>query len=402
MVFAVIGCSTAHAAELELPAKINQEGLSRITGEPESPIDFFKNRTQFGLGFDEEYNDNLLLEDNKKRDDWISTLKGLVIFADPRGSIQYGLQEEVRAYRYHYSNNNAVDHDSRFFFDFDPGGRTQWRTEYLLKTQHALVFGAETTDILRRSTEFQESLETAWKSRLRYALNNTNYFVPQITYTTLDDKTTSDANIDRSTFELNADLDHNLTPTWTVFAGYALKNISVPKTKLKNSQSNGGRLGVRHPLSKTEELELIFTGQQTQFEDGVDTVDLSFSGKLAHELGPRTKLELTYDDSQGTSFAAQTRRFRGRGFASTLTYELTPLISLSGGAGSSVQTSGSADAVAGSPGQGSSKNKGFSFSAGLVWNIFEKTSVTINYSYSRSPTRDYTNNRVTFSAKTVF
>lgn len=383
--------------------------MPRAGEEPESLYDFFRSRTKISLGFDEEYRDNLLLEDNRKREEYISTIEGLIFFADPRGDLLYGLHEEANAFRYHRSDNNAIDHDFLVFFDFDPGGRVQFRTEYLLQTHHSLLFGPEKDptdplrrDILRRSSDFQESVETAWSSRFRYALNEVNTFVPQLNYTILDDKTVEDANTDRETLTLNVDMDHNLTDTWVLFGGYTFKNVSLPKNELRNSKSNGGRIGLRHPLSETEDFEVVFTGQQTAFEDGADNVDFGFEGTWKHLWGPRTQMDLTYADSQGTSYTAQRRRFRGRSLSLEVAYELTPLVSLTGSVGHTLQTSGSADAVGSAANLHSEQRKSLGLGLGLAWQLGEQIRFAAGYSRSRLYSRDTTDNRATFGVETTF
>jgi opacity protein-like surface antigen len=408
----LIGFACPSRAEiLSLPSEVKELNLDKMprAEEPESLYDFFRSRTKIGVGFDEEYRDNLLLNDNLKREEYISTVEALVFFADPRGSILYGLREEANAFRYHRSDNNAIDHDFLVFFDLDAGGRAQFRTEYLLETNHSLLFGPERDptdplrrDILRRSSDFQETVETAWSSRFRYALNEVNTFVPQLSYARLDDKTEEDTNTDRDTLKLNVDMDHDLTDAWVLFGGYAFKNVSLPKNELRNSKSNGGRIGLRHPLSETENLEVIFTGQQTAFEDGADNVDFGFEGTWKHLWGPRTQMELTYTDSQGTSYTAQRRRFRGRGLSLDVEYELTPLISLTGSTGYSLQTSGSADAIGSATNVHSEEHKSFTLGAGLGWQLGEQTKLTAGYSRNRSYSRDTTDNRVTLGVEIAF
>lgn len=403
----LLAADAAEAASLinvktAMEAPTRQElDLRFYAEEPESWAEFFRHRIQLGAGLDEEYNDNILLEDNKKRDEWISTLGGLFLFNDSRGSVLYGTQYEVNAYRHHRSDNNALDHDFLAYLDFDPGGRVQFHAEYGLETKHYLVFGDEKIDILRRNNDFQDLVITTWRGRAKYALNDTNSLVPQLTYALLDDHNDNDRDSDRKRLDLFLDMDHDLTPTWAVFGGYALTDTTLPKNRLKSSQSNGGRVGVRHALTEIADLTLILTLQETQFEDGADTTDRGISGEWAYQAGPRTRIELGYSDTQGTSFSTARRQFRGRSPSLNLTYEWTPLVDVTASAGYTLQTSGSQQVTSGSPIHAETQ-KSYALGLGLGWHITPQGQITIGYHYTRSTSRDTTRQRVALGFETSF
>ena len=52
--------------------------------KPESLFEFFSKRTQLGWGLRQDYNDNITLEDNRRREDYINSIKGYILFTDPR------------------------------------------------------------------------------------------------------------------------------------------------------------------------------------------------------------------------------------------------------------------------------------------------------------------------------
>ncbi len=370
--------------------------------EPESWTEFFKHRIKVGAGFDEEYNDNILLQDNKKQDEWTSTVEALLLFNDPRGSLLYGTSYEVNAFRLHRSDNNAVDHDFLVYVDYDPGGRLQLHGEYALATQHYLLFGDEEIDVLRRSSSFQEMLITTWRGKAQYALNSTNALVQQLTHSFMDDHTSSDENSDRKTLNFIADMDHDLTPTWVLFGGYIFEDSSLPKNPLKDSQSHGGRLGVRHSLTEIQDLTLTFTVQQVEFAEGSSSTNMGFTGKWMYELGPRTQLILKYNDGYGTSFSGARRQFRGRSPAANLKYELTPLIDLTASASYGLQASGSQEVKAGEEPIHAESQKRYGVGLGLDWRITENGSISFSYGYGRSPSRDTTSSRAAVGFETSF
>lgn len=385
--------------EAPTPEKVK---LQVYAEKPENLAEFFKHRIQLGTGFDEEYNDNLLLQDNKKQDEWVSTLESLLLFNDPRGELLYGTRYEVNAYRYHRTNNNAIDHDFLIYANYNPGGRIQYHMEYGLEISHYLLFGDKQIDILRRSSKFQELVQTVWRGKAQYALNTTNHFIPQLIISTLDDRSLNDTNADRKSWDFIADLDHDLTPTWTLFGGYTRNNILLPKSKTKNSQSHGGRLGVRHALTETEDLDATFSVQRVEFKDGGTSTHMGFVGKWIYQAGPRTKLEFKYSDTHGTSFSVGRREFHGQIPSVKVQYELTPLIDLAVSADYNLQTSSSQEVAAGTAPIHSEKQTGYGLGLGVEWRFKENGHITMDYSRGRSYSRDVTDNRGTIGFEISF
>ncbi len=371
------------------------EDLKRLRGsgeEADSLLEFFKHRTHLGVGVEERYDTNILLDRrDAEREDYVSTLESRALFADPRGALLYGIEGEVYAYRYHILTKNAIDENLRSFIDFDPGGRIQFHSEYYLVVANSLVLGADGGDILRRSTDFQRSVEHTGIGSLRYALNETNALASKVDYSVYDDQTVNDAATDRRRFHATLDLDHDLTPTWILFGGYSFQDTFIPGEKTKNTKIHSGRFGVRHDLreGEKERLEATLELQRSEFHVGTTATDLSFTGSWTHELSPRTSFKLGYEDTHGTSFSAGRLRYRNRKPSVTILYQLTPLMDLSGGGEYSLQTSGSKDAVPGSTAT-AEKNTTLNLFAELKWQIREQTRIDLKYKYGRSPTRDYT------------
>lgn len=375
--------------------------LSRSAAESDTILDFIRQRTRIGVGFDEEFNDNVLLQDNNKREDYISTLEGLVFFADPRGALLYGTRYEFNAYRYHRLDRNAIDHDFLAFVDVDPGGRVQFHADYLLLVNNRLTFGTEGTDILRRSTDFQRSVEHAWIGKLRYALNETNAFVPSVEYSIFDDQTLSDASTDRKRFRAILDMDHDLTETWTLFGGYTFDDYLIPGNKLKSLTAHGVRLGVRHELTGVDQLEAAFEIQRAEFKNTTLDTNPSYYAKWIHQVSPRTTLELNYSEMRLPSFATGRDWFRIRNAKFKVSYELTPLILLTLDGNHERLRSRASDLSRGST-LVAETIESYSLKSGLKWQLREQTHATLDYSYGRSKSRDYTNHTVGFGIETTF
>ena len=393
-----VGESYVSALDRE-PAKVDLRGITAKEGESETLLSFFKNRTQTGVGFDEEYTDNVFLQDNAKRDDFITTLESLILFADPRGALLYGFRYEVNAYRYHHLNANAVDHDFLAFADFDTGGRLVYHLDYALNVNNSLVSGTNGTDIIRRSTDFQRSVEHSWLAKAKYALNDNNYLVAQGHYSLFDDQSVNDASSDRKRFRGTLDLDHDLTSTWTVLGGYIYEDFFVPGDKSKSAERQGGRLGARYELTETQKLDAAFELKHTTFKGGQTSLDPSFAGNFIYQVGPRTTLTFGYSDKRDVSFVSGRLHYRDRSPVIGALYDLTPLVQLHSEANYSKQTSSQSDSLT-SSGLGPEKQTVYSLTAGFKWEVREQAHITADYTYSRSTTRDYTNNTLTVGFET--
>ena len=399
----LIGMSASNAWASERPSllTIDVDQLPRTSEKPESIKEFFKERTIFALGFDEVFDSNVFLKDNDAQEDYVTYLESQVAFIDPRGTIVYGLTHEINAFRYHIKNQNAIDHDFRAFFDIDPGGRYQFRSNYKLITANRLVLGPGSIDVIRRYSGFQRQVEHTWDAKLRYALNDTNGLVPQAEYSLLDDQAVFDADTDRKTLKAIIDLDHDLKPDWTLYGGYEFDDVILPARELKSSENHGARLGLRHELTKTTDLDLLLKFEHRRWRTDQQGNNLSFFGNWTRELGPRTTLALSYVDERIPSYAASRLQFRSVRPGLQLVYELTPLTIFKAGAGYEKQRSSGQDVLKESPATTVTSSR-YSFKAGLDWQFREKAHMTLDYSFARSKTGDYTQHVWVFGAEAEF
>lgn len=377
--------------------------IDKLPREAEKPSEgfweFMRIRTKFGAGFEEHFNDNLRLQDNNKQEEWISTLEGEVFFNDPRGSLLYGLDYEVNARRYHHTNGNSIDHDFRAFLDFDPRSRTQYRLNYRMDVNNTLLFGPEQIDIIRRSADFQRQVKHQITGKLRYALNDTNALVPQVHYELFDDQAVNDADTDRREWQAILDADHDLKPGWTLFGGYEFDEVEIPGDRLKDSDAHSVRLGTRYELTDLSKLDLTFKLEERAFKSSKRNTDPGFEGRWKYQLGPRTLLDLRYTDQSLISYTAGRTRFRSRNPSLRVKYELTPLTTLNFSADYERQRSSGKDVVSGvSPTSVASSRYGLS--AGIDWQLREKSHIIFEHRFQRSRTNDYTNHLWIFQFET--
>jgi len=376
------------------PISIDMEALRRPAGESQNFWEFLKERTKLGVGYDGTYNDNVFLRDNNKQDDFISILESQILFADPRGNLLYGFTYEVNATRYHKKNQNAIDHDVICFFDLDTGGRTVFRQDYRMQVTNSLLLGPDKIDVLRRNAKFQRRVEHTWNSKLRYAMNETNFLVPQVEYSLFDDQSVNDADTDRKIFKGIIDVDHDLKPGWTLLGGYEFRDAVFPGRKLKSSESHGLRLGTRYELTKIVKLDLVSRFEHRRFRTDQQTNNISFDGMAEYQLGSRTKLLLNYSDGQIPSYSANRLQFRSTKPSLEVVYELTPLVEMKIKTAYEKQRSGGRDVLAGSP-RTVSVSRRYDLGWGIQWRIREQTHVNLDYIFSRSKTSDYTNHALT-------
>ncbi|MDO8730129.1 MAG: hypothetical protein Q7J69_02935 [Candidatus Omnitrophota bacterium] len=381
----------------ELPSEAKAPEAAPVAQqETEGWREFFEERTQIGAGFDSAYDSNILLEDNNRQEDYINTLEGVLLFADPRGSLITACQWEVNAFRYMKKNKNAIDHDVVSFIDYDTGGRLQYHLTYYLTVNNSLSFGTAGVDILRTSSDFQRFVENKVEGRIRYALTEDNYLVSQSSYSVFDDQTQNDASSDRKIFKTTLDLDHSLTRTWTVFPGIFYEDRAVPGDKLKNSKSYGGRLGTRYELSLSETFTAVLEVERPQLKEQERDTDVNYNLLWKHAVGPRTDLTLGFTDARITSFSSGRTDFRSRVPSAVLSYQLLPLVTLTFSGLYEKQKSSSTG------GGAAEIHKMYDLKFGVFWQIREQAKVTLDFSNRRSKTRDYTSRIVTLGYEATF
>ena len=371
----------------ELPSEAKASTAAPLTKESsENFFQFLSQRTQIGYGWEGEYNNNIFLQDGNRQDDYIQTLEGVLFYNDPRGALLYGCQWEVNAFRYMKHNRNAINHDVVSYVDFDPGGRFQLHFTHTLLAENRLVFGAPGIDLVRRSPDFQRTVEHRFEPRVRYALNEDDALIGKVAYSLFDDQTTNDASTDRRTLKSTLDWNHNLSRTWSIYAGTLWEDRDVPGDKLKSSTSFGGRLGGRYDLTPTEAFKGLVELAHPEFKDQKPTTDLNYSIAWAHTLGPRTDFELTLTDGQQTSFISGRTNFRSRVPTYSINYALTPLVTVNlnglyeNQKASSTNGSGNSGAI----------NRLWDLGLGIKWQVRDQVRINLFYHHKRSTTEDYT------------
>ena len=375
--------------------------IPRPPEKPESILEFFRERTHFGYGLNEWIFDNFFFQDNNKQEEELSILEGKVLFADPRGSLLYGVAYDGNAARYHRLSKGKMDHDVKTFFHFDPGGRFQLGGAYGLSVNNSLVVGPDSVDILRRSKDFQRFAEHKWNVDWRYDLDSIHSLDSKTSYSILDDQTVNDADTDRKKLTTSLDLNHILKPGWTLSGGYEFRHVFIPGNKLKSSNTHALRLGTHYILTDLVDLDTIFTLGSTESKDGTKDTEPGLTGTWEYKAGPRTTLKLTYGDQRRVSYAVSRRRFRDRNTSVDVFYLLTPLVELTAGAHYEKQISEGGDVLQGTTAS-TATSRSYNLKFGIHWKVRENAKFLVDYTYSRSKSADYTGNLWVFTYEVAY
>ena len=366
----------------------------------DSFFEFFAKRTRIGYGAEFLYDSNVDLQDNQRQSDFKGTLENVVLFADPRGPLLYGFQYEVNAFRYMRRNANAVNHDLVTFIDLDPGGPTQYRMGYTVVIDHSFVFGDEEIDVLRQNPKLSQTSAQTFSGRVSHALNRSNKLALNSIYRKFDDHIVNDSDTDRNTWDSTLDWERDLVPTWLLVSGISYQEIEIPGNESKNSDQYGGRLGVRHEVTRFETLSATFSLDRNRVRGSKRSTDPNFRAQWERELNRRTRMLVSYLDARTTSFSTGRTRFRSRSPTMSLVYQLTPRLDLSLNGNYTWQRSSRSDVVPGSTER--TLQTLYSVKPGLAFQVQEQLRVLLNYTYRRSRTRDYSDHQIYFNIEGSF
>lgn len=231
------------------------------------------------LLFEEEYTDNLFLQENNEEDEWITTLApGVTIKIDSRWidlSLDYSFRFE------HYMN-----HDDLTDLDFEGGQRADLGTTFF--EGHPFTLGVYGT--IRR-----ETLDESQNS--------------------------SDANelINKSTvYDLTVDPRYRFRLGGSSFLelGYIYDRTDHEDPRGDDSQSHTGRVSLIKEMSTNSEISVNYTYKVYKSDDEDEYDRQSFTLGFEQELGPRltvaleggfTSIEYTdvNDDADGTTWSVE-------------------------------------------------------------------------------------------------
>ncbi len=380
--------------------------------EKEGPLEFLRKRVKVGVGFDEEYNLNVLLEDNKKQKEFISTLEGQVVFLDPRGSLEYGGSYEVNAFRHHRRNRNAINHEARGLVKFDPGGLYSLEANYLLDVKNSFIFSSLTeenkiVDILRRSADFQRRVTHGWDSRLLYNFNPTTRLTSKASYELFDDQIAQDAGTDRKTLKAGASLERELNPKMTLKGEYLFTDVVLPSSKLSSSKTHTATLGLGLSVTDFLDLDLALSHNEATPRETNKTAitqaftggfDLKFEKEAQRLVGRRTTIGFKYSDTRDASYQGEkVIRVRNTKPSFEVNHELTRLVSLSL---KGFYLKSKPEIIVG----GATRPKverSYNLNFEIKWQLLKDADLLLNYRHSRSKSSDATGQVISVGFETL-
>ncbi len=384
----------------------NIEDLPRKAEPSDSLFSYFKDRTQIAYGFEENYRDNLLSQDNNKVEEFISTLEGEIFFSDPRGSVLYGLDYEVNFRRYYFKRVQAADQDFHAFLDIDPGGRYKYGVRYDFTVDNSFTFGVNKpgVDTIQRSTQLIRDHSHNFGASYRYALNDTNSLIPSATYSI--DQTVRPVTLkfaDRTVFTAALDIDHDLNPNWIISGGYGFEDLRIPTDSRKDAQSHGIHAGLQYELSEITSLETEFSIIRREFKTGKISTGPASSLQGTHLLNPRTFLAFNYTNSNIPSYSAASLEFQNSSFSGSTTYELTPLVKVTlGGTYDRKTPKKNSSLPGGATPQSTKASNQFSLKTTVEWDVRDSLHVSLFYTYFRAKESDLTSNNVVLQIEKAF
>ncbi len=382
------------------PISVNLDELAhpdlsaQILEPPQSFWELVREQLRVGYGLDQSYTDNQLLDDGDPFEEYETTLEGELFLAIPRGNLLYGADYEINATRSHRRAAWFYNHDLTAFFDWDTGGRLQYRLNYYLVINEFLLFGPTATDVLERHLQYQRSVEHRSDLAVKYALTEHTSLAPQVEYSNYDLQTINDSNADRRKWRGFLDYTYEFYSGWRFYTGYEYTDQELPANKQRSSTSHGGRFGIGYELTELVNLDALLRIEKKKFRSGTEDTNLGFTGTYQYTFSPRTKILLSYNDEKQTSFAANGTQFRSTRPRGELTYELTPRLEAKLEAAYEKQKRGYSPT--------SPKFLQHSFSAGLKYELRENAKVTAAYSFKRSKTEDYTVHSVSVGFEAEF
>lgn len=425
VIAAIVAAQKRSAARLsnggdeEVSLEPGEEKIPVFIGEePETFLQYLKKRTRLGVGFDETYNNNALLNDNSPDKEYITTLESLVTFVDPRGPLTLGGSYEVNAFRHHRRRRAAINHDVKTFVEYDTGRRILCKLDYALETTNRLVRapgeneeGDEDDpfefDVVRRSGDFQQQVTHVWTSTIDYALDEVDTLTSKTKFDLLDDQAVDDETTDRRIIETKLDLTRQLREKLKGTAGYTFTDTTILNKEVNSTGRHLGSLKAEYDFndffsanggvffSRTYSQETLGKSKKRFAPFG----GFKFTLKPGGALPQKAELRLKYTDETKNSFLKVDGPVltRTRKPSAKLTYTLTPKVSLE-----AEWTREFLKQEALSGGVGTRDTRLYSLDFLMKWQAMEQGSFELDYSRKRNGTSDTTQAVVTLGFEMTF
>ena len=338
--------------------------------ESHSWREFFRQRTQWGVGASAEYYTNILLTRGaSRREEVRSEVETQLNFADPRGDWLYGGSYEGQVHRYHVLRQYALHHEFRTYAHYTPLARYHLVFTNVLLEEGQLVRSLAQTDIIRRSQKVIPRLTNTFGFEGVYDVNPTNAARLKYTWDLLEDSAPDRATVDNRIHRIALLMDHDLSRRLTLSGGAVYEDTTFPKASSKNSQRYGAEMGAKYDVDPSTTAGATVDLSQRSVANGDSAFEVDVQLRLARVLSPRTAWSLTFDRKNLPSVGGTTQTFSSDLMAFTIKHALTPRVAMTTGAAHESIQSTTATAHR------------LKSALGFVWEVRPNVSCTVDYSF---------------------
>ncbi|MBI4314019.1 MAG: hypothetical protein HY594_04300 [Candidatus Omnitrophica bacterium] len=293
--------------------------------------DFLKQRTRFGVGFDQSYVDNVfLIRSAQKQEDFITTVESQIAYADPRGDWLYGGSYEVNAFRYLHllPKLTGFHHEFLAYAYYTPLARYRLSFSLSHRIDDQFVQTTKITNEIRRFSTLTRAATSSFGLSGTYDLNPTNALVLKYGLAKLDEQSTEDAGIDNTTHGVGLTWEHDLTPRLTLFGGYAFSTSIFPRAPSKDTVDHGIEFGAKYNIDPATDGKLRLKVSQNEINNGTSSLQFGVLMEFRRQVNDRSSVALVLERTTSPTVTGITENVTSNSMALKWGYDLSPLIHL--------------------------------------------------------------------------
>jgi len=380
LVLAHVPCALAQALPAASPAAL-------VSSEEQAGglREFFRQRTRWGIGFDEVYDQNIFLTRGASRqDDLATTLESQIAFADPRGNWLYGASYEVNAFRHHRLDHNGVDHEMRAYAHYTPIGRYRLVFSDEFRVDDRLVAETKQQDVIRRFANVTRQWTNQLGMEATYDVDRVTVGRLKYGWGWLSDDAPDSAQVDNFSNDLSLTLHRDLTRQWTIFCGYSFGDVAFPDAPAKDSTRHGGLCGVTYAMDPETTATFQADVTQRSVEDGQSSLELDLDVKFSRVLTPRTLWTAEFQRRNVPSAGSSAQIFESNLAAFHFSHTLSQKISVSWGGRYEHQD------------RQAKQTDRWQAEAGFTWQIRPEVACAVQYGYQLFSQEDISGHTATF------
>ncbi len=341
--------------------------------------EFFRQRTQAGVGIVERYDSNVFLTRSAQRQADLKTiLESKLQFADPRGDWLYGGNYALHGFRHHNINQNGLDHQFLGYLHYTPLARYSVTLTNAYEIQGRLVEGLQEADVIRRFAKVKYVTTDNFGLKGTYDLNPTNALHLEYAWSMRDDTAPDRNNVNNFVHKVTAGMDHDLSRRWTVFGGYLFEDTTFPKAPTKDAQRHGVELGTQYDVDPLTTIKVTTDVTERLPANGDTSIKADFEAAITRLLSPNTSWALTLTQTHPSSSSSTAQTYKKDRLKLSVKHELTPRVALNW-AGTYEQLRTSAPAV----------DHNYEFLTQFAWQVRQNVVAYLEYQFREVSTRQH-------------